>query len=182
MRFNFTRHLSITRLAVLALLALFFIQAQTRLAQATATITPPLAKQNDDEIITLAASVLGGLARGQTLRFTLFNPRQRDSQLPLRAQVKLFDAQGRVIAESAEVAILPGEFCSLDFNRNNLLLAGEEGTGRLQVRGTIRIQERRDVSEARGNQIPTAVEVVDNRTGATVITTATAPYAPIIIA
>jgi hypothetical protein len=159
------------RLIALALLAFCFIQLPARTAQSSTAITAQPLHPNEDEIIPLTLSVLAGLARGQTMRFTLFNPGEPDSQLsprtPLRAQVKLFDAEGRVIAESEEVAIPPGAFRSFDFNRRDIPLAGEAGTGRLQVRGTFRALERRDVSEARGHQIPASVELVNNDTGAT---------------
>jgi hypothetical protein len=45
-----------------------------------------------------------------------------------------FNTQGGVIAESAEVKIPLKEFRSFNFDRNDLHLAGEPGTGRVQVR------------------------------------------------
>jgi hypothetical protein len=178
-RINFISHKSNPRLAAMVLLALCLIHMPGRIAAIGTTNAVLRSNPDDDQMITLASSVLGGVARGQTMRFTLFNPSEPDSVSSLRAQVKLFDAQGRVIDERAEVAIRPGEFRSFNFNRNDIPLAGEEGTGRLEVRGTILVMERRDISEARNNQIPTLVELVDNNTGAT--TAALSSYSPMLV-
>ncbi|HKR60383.1 MAG TPA: hypothetical protein VJS64_11670 [Pyrinomonadaceae bacterium] len=92
------------------------------------------------------AEVLIGFGHGQNLRITVQNssegPDQRSEHVePLRMQVRLSDQNGRVLAESAEVEIPPGEFRSVDFSRDDIPLAGE-ASGRLQVRATCNIKVR----------------------------------------
>ena len=81
-------------------------------------------------------------------------------------------------SELVEVTIPPGEFRSFNFKRSDIPLAGEPGTGRLQVRGTLTVIESGDASRARGDRLPLALEVVDNRTGKTA---ALSPYSPLLI-
>jgi hypothetical protein len=110
-----------------------------------------------------------GFVPGQTARFSVANlsaPEQGGG--PVRAQVKLYDAQGNVLAQSEEVELRPGQFRTFDFNRDDLLVAGEPGTGRLQVRPGIGILKSRDGGSTWPNNIPASMELVDNRTGATI--------------
>ena len=85
-----------------------------------------------------------GIARGQTLRVTAFNgmpPAVRDpkgGRLHMRVAPLIFDHDGNLLAEADEIAVEPGESHSFDFNRDDFSLAGDSGTGRLQVRGEIR--------------------------------------------
>jgi len=60
----------------------------------------------------------------------------RDVSL-VRAQVKLHNERGAVIAQSDEATIPAGQFCSSNFNRSDIPLAGEAGTGRMQVRASV---------------------------------------------
>ncbi|MGI8997977.1 MAG: hypothetical protein ACR2GW_15045 [Pyrinomonadaceae bacterium] len=121
-----TRHVLLAKLAALALLTLCFVQMPVR-----AQFGNPRAYQ--------IISAGNGLVRGQTLRFTLFNPNEpslRDEHETVRAQAQLSDERGNVIAESDEAAIPAGEFHSFDFHRSDIPLAGEAGTGRLQLRAS----------------------------------------------
>ena len=103
-----------------------------------------------------------GFIPGETLRFSVGNlsARRRGGE-PVRAQVKLYDAQGNVIARSQEVEVLPGQFHTFNFNRDDLPLAGEPGTGRLQV--GVDFQFQADASTS----FSASMETVDNRTGQT---------------
>jgi hypothetical protein len=93
----------------------------------------PLAQ--DNTTTKDGATALVALAPGDTLRFTAFNPVPAgEVGEPISMQMRLYDEQGRVIAKSAEVAIPPGEFRTISFKRDELPLAGEPGTGILQVR------------------------------------------------
>ena len=79
-----------------------------------------------------------GLINGQTLRYTRANlndpdPRKRLFE-PMRIQVKLLAADGNVIAQDGAVAVGVGQSQSFDFTRNQIILPGEAGTARLQVR------------------------------------------------
>jgi len=107
-----------------------------------------------------------GMVHGQTIRFSLLN--QSDSSQALRgpvlAQVRLFDAVGQQIAQSSVIAIPPGEFRSVDFDRDDIPLAGEPGTGRVQIKGTwkMTVQDR----AAEDGEFPASLEIVDNESGA----------------
>lgn len=117
-----------------------------------------------DEITRVGATAMVGLARGDRLRFTAFNPSTTESHErnePIRMQVKLYDAAGEVIAESPAVVIPPGGFRSVDFNRDDLPIAGEPGTARAELR-TIPLWGLRP--RVRFN-VSTSLELVDNSTG-----------------
>lgn len=113
-----TRHVLIAKLATLALVALCFLQAQVRAQGMTKQIlvSPPV-----------------GLAPGQSACINLW---VRDVS-PMLAQVKLHDERGAVIANSDEATIPAGQFRSFNFNRSDIPLAGEAGTGRIQVRASV---------------------------------------------
>jgi hypothetical protein len=74
-----------------------------------------------------------------------------------------------VIAAGDEITLEPGEFHSFDFNRDDIGLAGEPGTGRLQVRTEVRCRTFSIVDRTRitPEEIPTSLELIDNRTGKT---------------
>ncbi|MGI8997979.1 MAG: hypothetical protein ACR2GW_15055 [Pyrinomonadaceae bacterium] len=87
-----------------------------------------------------------GLTRGQTLRYTWANlndpdPQQREFE-PLHIRVRLFAADGSLLAQTAAAAVGVGQFQSFDFNRDQLNLPGEPGTGRLQVRLEVTVSGR----------------------------------------
>ena len=107
-----------------------------------------------------------GFVPGQTLRVSLFNPNPPErGSASVRAQVRLCDATGNVLARSPEVELPPGQFRSFDFNRADLPLVGEPNTGRLQVRGQIYYLF------ADGSVSPddflASTEIIDNGTGKT---------------
>ncbi len=77
--------------------------------------------------------------------------------------MKLYDAQGNLLARSQEVEVPPGQFRTFDFNRDALSAAGEPGTGRLQVRADIGI--RLISLDGSKTYFPTSMEGADNRTG-----------------
>jgi len=186
MRIKSTHRITIIPVAALALLTLCFFQAKilagepARIVQAGTTISALQSNPNDDGVVILSSSIPLGMGRGQTMRFTLFNPPNSQRE-PLRVHVNIYDQSGNLIAESAEATIPPGEFRSFDFNRSNIPLAGDTGTGRLQVRGTIFVIEHKDVNGVIRDQFPTAIEVLDSRMGiGQSITVATGAYSPII--
>ena len=123
-----------------------------------------------------------GMARGQTARFTVFNPVDTVDQqgcgehgtacadLTVSVVVAMIDQQGSRIAQSAEIEIPPGEFRSIDFNRDAFLLPGEPETGRLQIRPVLRMAFAR--SALQGFDVPRlmdSIEIVDNLTGRTTV-------------
>ena len=146
---------SLLRITTLALVAFSFFQLPTG--------AQPLAQTNETTVVGKTAA-LAGLVRGDTLRYTAFNPIKTESgerNEPIWLRLKLYDAHGDVIAESAEVEIPPGEFRFVDFNRDDLVVAGEPGTARTEIRTQalwgLRTRYRINVT--------TSLEVVDNTTG-----------------
>jgi hypothetical protein len=125
MRINYRRGTRINRMATIALLTVLSFQLTAG--------SQPLAQ--DNTTTKTGATALVALAPGDTLRFTAFNPAPAgEVGEPISMQMRLYNENGRVIANSAEVAIPPGEFRTIFFKRDELPLAGEPGTGILQVR------------------------------------------------
>jgi hypothetical protein len=149
MSVNLICHNSIIRLGVLALLALCLFQLQVR-AQ--------------EEVSLVFHTISWGMGRGQTARFTVFNPNEpseRERRM-IFVQVTLLDARGAVIAQSDEIAIPPGAFRSVDFRRADLPVAGE----RAQTRAQIRYRSFYIVDRTRAIGFPsTSIELIDDDTG-----------------
>lgn len=153
---NDTRSKSSLQIATLVLVVFSFFQLPAS-AQSS---------EQTNETIVIGKTALVGLARGDMLRYTAFNPIKTESgerNQPIRLRLKLYDAHGDVIAESADVEIPPGEFRSVDFNRDDLPLAGEPGTARAEIR-TQAIWGVRNVIRI---NVTTSLAVVDSSTGAT---------------
>lgn len=111
-----------------------------------------------------ARDVLMGIPLGKKLRVTIFNPRSSGLEY-LPSRVKLFEANGYLIAQSDELVIPSGEFRSFDFNRDALPLLGEPGTNRAQVR----IKPFFNFQSERLSPVLASFEIVDNSTGRTVM-------------
>jgi hypothetical protein len=125
MRINYRRGTRINRMATIVLLTVLSFQL-TAGAQ-------PIAQDNTTTKTGVTALV--ALAPGDTLRFTAFNPAPAgEVGEPISMQMRLYDEQGRVIANIAEVTIPQGQFRTVSIKREELHLAGEPGTGILQVR------------------------------------------------
>jgi hypothetical protein len=112
---------------------------------------------------TFMPEALIGFIPGQRLSFSILNPEEGGA--PVRAQAYIYDATGRLITRSAEVDLRPGQSDTFDFNRDDLHVAGEEGTRRLQVRAEIKVVLMD--GSVRFFKLPVWMEVVDTRTGAT---------------
>ena len=106
-----------------------------------------------------------GFIPGQRLSLSVFNPPE-EGGAPVRAQAYIYDATGRLIQRTAEVELRPDQSYTFAFNREDLPLAGEEVTGRLQVRAVVQIAFMD--GSVRTIKLPVWVELVNNRTGATV--------------
>jgi hypothetical protein len=154
---NFTRNKSLLRITTLSLVVFSFSQLPASAGSS---------EQINETTVVGKTTALVGLARGDTLRYTAFNPLKTESgerNEPIRLRLKLYDARGNVIAESAAVEIPPGEFRFVDFNRDDLPVAGEPGTARAEIR-TQAIWGFRNVIPI---NVTTSLEVVDSGTGAT---------------
>jgi hypothetical protein len=134
------RHILMAKLAALALSALCFLQAPVRAQEMTGyTVMFP--------------SV--GLASGQSLRLTLFNP----NSTPVRIQAQVH-YEGGVYVGVGWVTNNRDNFQSFDFRRSDIPLAGEAGTGRIQLRGSIKLT----FSEAI-NPVVASMEIIEVRDG-----------------
>jgi hypothetical protein len=171
MRVNLIRQNSIVRLAALAMFALCFVQLQI-CAQETERNTSATARP-DDEVVILTSSIPSwGMSRGEKSRITVFNKNEsKKSELTRQVsfiQTMLLDARGAVIAQSEEIAIPPGGFRYFDFHRDSIPLAGDPGTGRLQVSGQIRHKFFSIVDRSKLTIFPATVELV-KETGQTTV-------------
>lgn len=171
---NVTSHISSIRLAGLVLLALCSVQLTVR-AHPTAINTGAAQSTHIDLYKNIWIDSIG-LARGQTLRYTWTNlndpdPEQREFE-PLRIQVRMLAADGTVVAQTAAAAVGAGQFQSFDFNREQINLPGEPGTGRLQVRleTTVEVLRRNLVTTLSfDNFFDDSAEVIDALTGRTTV-------------
>jgi hypothetical protein len=169
---NLTRHARNLRLAAFALIAVCFFQPGAYIGHAAA-INIRQSPEVDDEVIVLFSSIPVGLAPGQTLRINVSNAnKQRPCCTNNLKQIgiAIHNYNGDVIARSDEIAIQPGQFHSFDFNRDDLPLIGEAGTGRIQVRAEIRYRffSIVDRTQLTPDDFPNTLEVIDKSTGQTV--------------
>jgi len=121
MKLYIARHILMAKLAALALSALCFLQAPVRAQEMTG-------------YTAIFPSV--GLAPVQNLRLTLYNP----NGTPVRAQAYTHSGGANILLGDGSVRFLTaGAFQSFDFRRSDILLAGEAGTGRIQLRASFRL-------------------------------------------
>jgi prepilin-type processing-associated H-X9-DG protein len=136
------RNILMAKLAALALSAFCFLQAPVRAQEMTGyTVMFP--------------SV--GLAYGQFLRLTLFNP----NGTPVRAQAYAHSGGGNILLGDGSVRFIDvSVFQSFDFRRSDISLAGEAGTGRVQLRPSVRLT----FSEAI-HSVVVSMEIIEVRDG-----------------
>lgn len=154
---NFTRTKSLLRISTLSLVVFSFSQLPARAGAS---------EQTNETTVVGKTTALVGLARGDTLRYTAFNPLKTEAgerNEPIRLRLKLYDARGNVIAESAAVEIPPGEFRFVEFNRDELPVAGEPGTARAEIR----TQALWGVRTLHRFNVTSSLEIVDSSTGTT---------------
>lgn len=166
MLINFSRDPRSARLAALALLAVCFFQPTVRNAHAATAGHRP---EVNDEVVVLFSSIPIGLARGQTLRINVANVnKQRPCCVNNLKQfgIAIHNFHGDVIRRSDEIVIAPGKHHSFDFPRNEIPLAGEPTTGRIQVSVScaVRTTETGDMDE-----FVASLEVMDSYSGSNVL-------------
>jgi hypothetical protein len=136
-------------------------------------VIAPAQTLTDLPVIVYAGRALMGLAYGQTLRVNALYPGDTADQerRSVRARAGLYDANGALLAQSAEATIAPGEFHSFDFDRADIAASGESGGGRLQM---LVILEASATDHSSFTQDPkaagplaTSLELIDNSTGRT---------------
>jgi hypothetical protein len=164
MRGSLSRHISTIRLAALALLALCLIQPQVR-AQ--------------EEVSRVFHTISWGMVRGQTARFTVFNPNEPSERerREVFVQVTMLDARGAAIAQSNEISIPPGAFRSVDFKRDDLPLSG----GRAQTRAQVRYRTFSIVDRTQLTVFPTSIELIDDVTGHTTLLISQKPKEIVVV-
>ena len=91
---------------------------------------------------------------------------QEEGGRPVRVQAYIYDSNGNLLSQTDPVQVPAGQFRTLRFNRDDLPVAGEEGTGRLQVRSGIQVALMD--GSVRPVKLAVSTELVDNRTGATI--------------
>jgi hypothetical protein len=119
-----------------------------------------------------------GLAHGETLRYSWANltePGDGKRILePLRISVRLFAADGSVVAQDVAEAVGGGRFQMFDFKRGQLDRPGEPGNGRLGLRLEVTLlghTKYNDIVLKRGvtHLFDDAVEIFDDVSGATTV-------------
>jgi hypothetical protein len=163
MRINFASRILSIAFAISVLLILGSIQRQVH-AQPTESIT----------------FIYGsfGIAPNETVRYTWMNRNDPDPLRrlfePLRIRVRLLAGDGSVIAQQEAAAVGAGRSQSFDFDRDQISLPGEPGTGRIQARlePTLIVVFSRTGNIANHsilNSFGDSIEVFDNVSGRTTV-------------
>ena len=107
-----------------------------------------------------------GFTRGETARISVTLQRLANPQLPpINARIQLLDTEGRVISQSDEIRVEPGQIRFWDAPRNLIPVAGEPGTGRLQLR--TRILVTTSSMDLDPESLMPTIEIIDGITGRT---------------
>jgi hypothetical protein len=110
-----------------------------------------------------------GFAPGETARFSVTLRRLANPELPpIDARIQLLDTEGRVIAQSDEIKVEPGEIRFWDAPRNQIPVSGEPGTRRLQVRA--RMVVTTSATDFDPESVMPTIEIIDGNTGRTLHT------------
>jgi hypothetical protein len=123
--------------------------------------------QSSGKYIELLSYSLG-VAPGETARISLTLRRLANPQspeAPVSARIQLLDTEGRVISQSDEIRVEPGQTRFWDAPRNLIPVAGEPGTGRLQLRTRMLVTTLSTDFDSE-SLMPT-IEVLDSLTGST---------------
>lgn len=127
----------------------------------------------DLPVIVYSGGALMGMTYGQTLRVNAAYPGDpADPQRqPVRARLRLYDANGALLMQSAEAPIAPGELYSFDVARARIPVTGEPAGGRLQIRVDLEVTVIKPSSFTQdpkaGGLLTASFELIDNSTGRT---------------
>ncbi len=107
-----------------------------------------------------------GFARGETARISVVLRRLANPQQPaVSARIQLLDTEGRVISQSDEIRVEPGQIKFWDAPRDLIPVSGEPRTGRLQVR--TRIVVTTSATDFDTESLMPTIEIIDDITGRT---------------
>ena len=108
-----------------------------------------------------------GFIPGQSLSFSVANLRtQEEGGGPVRVQAYIYDSYGNLLSQTDPVEVPPRQFRTIRFNRDDLRVAGEPGTGRVQVQPDFQFQADANQSFS-PEDLSFTMELVNNSTGAT---------------
>jgi hypothetical protein len=107
-----------------------------------------------------------GFTQGETARISVTLRRLANPQQPaVNARIQLLDTEGRVILQSDEIRVEPGQIRFWDAPRNLIPAAGEPGTGRLQLR--TRMLVTTSSNDLAPETLMPTIEIIDGATGRT---------------
>lgn len=107
-----------------------------------------------------------GFARGETARISVMLRRLANPQQPaVSARIQLLDTEGRVISQSDEIRVEPGQIKFWDAPRGLIPVPGEPRTGRLQVR--TRMVVTASATDFDTESLMPTIEIIDDITGRT---------------
>jgi len=107
-----------------------------------------------------------GFARGETSRISVTLQRLANPQQPtVGARIQLLDTEGRVISQSDEIRVEPGQIRFWDAPRDLIPVSGEPRTGRLQVRA--RMVVTTSATDFDPESVMPTIEIIDGITGRT---------------
>jgi hypothetical protein len=107
-----------------------------------------------------------GFVPGETARISVTLRRLANPELPpINARIQLLDTEGKVIAQSDEIKVGPGQIRFWDAPRNQIPVSGEPRTGRLQVR--TRIVVTASATDFDPESVMPTIEIIDSLTGRT---------------
>ena len=101
---------------------------------------------------------------GQRLRYTFFHPNDEGRQ-PVSVQASVYDSAGNLVTQTDPAKVEPGTVHIIDVDRDNLPVAGEALTGRLQVSAVI--QAVLMDGSVRNVKYQVSMEIVEKDTGKT---------------
>ena len=108
-----------------------------------------------------------GFIPGQSLSFSVANTRtQEEGGGPVRVQAYIYDSYGNLLSQTDPVEVPPRQVRTIRFNRDDLRVAGELGTGRVQVQTDFQFQADANQSFS-PEDLSFTMELVNNSTGAT---------------
>ena len=132
--------------------------------------------QTELPVIIYASRSTFGLTCGQTLRVNLVHPGvladpQRQSVRTVSVRARLYDANGSLLAQSAERIIAPNEFHSFDFDRAAFPPSLERNGCRLQMLISLEVASSDPftftLDQKATGQFPASLELIDNSSGGT---------------